>query len=318
MLDFILGIYLAGLAVRGWLRGFVRELMDLVGLIVGTAIAFRLSGPFGGFLSDRFGVSPEWARIAAGITLFLLFGVSMTVVAHFLSKVARLPGLSLANRLLGSAVAAAWGALLVLVVVSIISVLPVPAAVDEAIEDSTVAQAIAGPDALPRRLLEPIVGDEAISALAAIERLTGGRRIVPSEGERVETETVDPDSVEADDEAAGFVFDRANADRLEAGADPLVGSDTLDALARDRAVEMYQGGYVGRRTPNQVLAATRDTNLRLQVAAEMTALASSERAAHAAIAESEDTALIDPSFDRIGVGVATGPLGTIVVEVYGR
>src|SRR5690606_4478417 len=113
MLDFILGLYIAALAVRGWLRGFVRELMDLIGLIVGAVVAFRLSEPFGGFLTDRFVVSPEWGRIGAGIVLFVLCGVSMTIIAHFLSKVARLSGLTLANRLLGSLVAGACGAVLV-------------------------------------------------------------------------------------------------------------------------------------------------------------------------------------------------------------
>ena len=32
MIDFVLGIYLATLAVRGWLRGLVKELVDLIGL----------------------------------------------------------------------------------------------------------------------------------------------------------------------------------------------------------------------------------------------------------------------------------------------
>ena len=30
MLDFILGLFLAALAVRGWMRGFMREILDLV------------------------------------------------------------------------------------------------------------------------------------------------------------------------------------------------------------------------------------------------------------------------------------------------
>jgi hypothetical protein len=45
VIDFLLGLYLAGLAVRGWLRGFVKELLDLVGLIVGLVVAFRVSAP---------------------------------------------------------------------------------------------------------------------------------------------------------------------------------------------------------------------------------------------------------------------------------
>lgn len=317
MLDFILGIYLAGLAVRGWLRGFVRELMDLVGLVVGAAVAFRLSEPFGGFLSDRFGVSPEWGRIGAGIALFLLFGAGLTVLAHFLSKATRLPGLTLANRLLGAGVAAAWGALLVLVVVSILGVLPVPDSVDEAVEGSTVARTLAAPDGLPRRLVDPVVGDRAVDALATIERLSGGRRIVPAEGQRIDTQPV-AEALEVDEDATAFVSDRVNADRLEAEVEPLAWSDALAGMAAERALIMYAGGYVERRAAEDVLAASAETNLRLQAAAEMAALASTERAAQAAIAEADDTALADPRFDRFGAAAVHGPLGVLVVEVYGR
>ena len=37
MVDFVLGLFIAGLLVRGWLRGFVRETLDLVALVIGTA-----------------------------------------------------------------------------------------------------------------------------------------------------------------------------------------------------------------------------------------------------------------------------------------
>jgi uncharacterized membrane protein required for colicin V production len=318
MLDFILGLYLAGLAVRGWLRGFIRELMDLVALIVGAAVAFRLSGPVGGFMSDRFGASAEAGRIGAGIALFLLFSIGMGILAHFLAKLTRLPGLTLVNRILGSAVAVGWAVVLILVVVSIVDVLPVPASVDRAVSESTVAQAVAGPDALPRRLLEPIVGDNALAALAVIERLTGGRRLVPAEGERIDTEAADPDRVSVDPDAVAFVADRINADRLAAGADPLTWSETLATIARTRAVQMSRRGFIERRLDADVLDATREQGLRLVAAAEMAALASSERAAHAGIAAAPDTALSDPGFDRVGAAVVRGPLGVMVVEVYGR
>lgn len=318
MLDFALGLYVAGLAVRGWLRGFVRELMDLVGLIVGAAVAFRLSAPFGGFLTDRFGVSPEWGRIGAGVVLFILFGLGMSILAHYLSRVARLPGLSLANRVLGSAIAAAWGILLVLVIVTVVSVLPVPPGVDEAIAESAVAQSLAGPESVPRRLVEPLIGDEAVSALAAIERLTGGRRVVPAAGESVTLEEVETDTVAVVPGSVAFVFDRLNADRLAAGVDPLTQSDGLAALARSRGLELYRAGMVARRNDADVLAATRAAGFRLAEASEMVALASSDRAAHAGIAEHPETSLIRPAFDRAGVAVIQGPLGTMVVEVYGR
>lgn len=317
MLDFVLGLYVAGLAVRGWLRGFIRELMDLVGLIIGAFIAFRLSGPVGGFLTDRFGVSPEWGRIGAGIVLFVLFGVGMALVAGVLSKVTRLPGLTLANRILGSGVAAAWGIVLVLVLVTIANVLPLPASFDRALEESTVAQAVAGPNAFPRRVVEPLVADHAMTALAALERITGQRRLVPAEGEEILTEAVGADSIEPHPRAVELALDRINADRLTADSDPMVESTGLARLAQARAEQLYQDGLVARRTDADVLAATRSGGLLLGEAAEGVALAATDRAAHAGIVEAADTALARSGFDRVGVGVAQGPLGILIVEIYG-
>ncbi len=318
VVDFILGIYLAALAVRGWLRGAVRELMDLVGLVVGAAIAFRLSAPVGGWLSDRFGASPEMARTGAGVVLFILFGLSLSILARYLSKVMSLPGLTMVNRVLGSGVAAVWGAVVVVVALAIGSVLPLPEAYDEAVGDSTVAQAVAGPDALIPGMLWPLVGDQAVAALAALEEVTGGRRVVPEEGERVETSPVDADELASSPTSVAFLADRVNADRLDAGADPLAWSDGLAEVARRRAVEMYRNGFVERRRPSSVLADTTTEGLRLERAEEMVALAATDRAAQEGIAAASDSALVDPGFDRVGIAAVQGPLGVLVVKVFGR
>jgi uncharacterized membrane protein required for colicin V production len=318
MLDFVLGAGLAALAVRGWIRGFVRELLDLVGLVVGAIIAFRLSAPLGGFLSDRFGVSPEWGRIGAGITLFILFGLSLAVLAHYLSRVANLPGLNLTNRLLGVGVAMAWGVLLLLVAVTIVDAIHPPAAVKRTVDDSVVVQAVAGPDSLPRRLLTPVISDRATAMLAEIERLSGGRRVVPAQGETIDTQKVDSGRIRADTDSVSFVADRLNADRLEAGVDPLTWSDGLAEIARERAEKMYTSGFVARRTNAVVVADAADRSMYLQAAGEMAALASSDRAAEAGIAEAPDSAVSDHRFDRVGVAVLDGPLGVLVVEVFGR
>jgi uncharacterized membrane protein required for colicin V production len=101
VIDFVIGVYVAGLAVRGWIRGLIRELLDLVGLVVGAVVAFRLSGPVGDFLTDRFGVTSEWARIGAGVVLFTGVGVGLAVAARAVTRIMDLPGLNLLNRIGG-------------------------------------------------------------------------------------------------------------------------------------------------------------------------------------------------------------------------
>lgn len=317
MLDFLLGVYLAGLAVRGWVRGLVRELMDLAGLVLGTLIAFRLSAPLGRFLTDRFGATPEWGRIGAGVALFLLFAASLAVVAHYLARAARLPGLTLVNRLLGAGVATAWGMVLVLVLVTVADALPLGESASQAVSSSTVVAFVAGPDSLSRRLVAPLTGD-AVAAAGALRRLVGGERVVPAEGERVELTVIDPERVRADPAAAAAVVELINADRLGAGEEPLRWSDGLSRVALDRALAMYRAGYVERRPSPEVLAHTREVGLLLSEAAEMVGLAATDRAAHVGIAEAENSAVTGPQYDRVGVAVVRGPLGVMVVEVYGR
>ena len=79
MIDLILGFGLAMLVVRGWFRGFVREAMDLVGLIVGVIAAFRLSPALGPVLRDMAGLSDEVARFAAGVAIFFAVGAGAAV-----------------------------------------------------------------------------------------------------------------------------------------------------------------------------------------------------------------------------------------------
>jgi uncharacterized protein YkwD len=318
VIDFILGLFLAGLLVRGWLRGFVRESLDLVGLVVGLWVAFRLSGPLGDFLTDRFGVSPEVATIGAGVVLFVLFGVAMSVAAHYLSKVMSLPGLNLINRVGGAAVAAAYGIAIVLVVVNVARVLP---GNGDRFEDSTVAQAIAGPDAIPQRIFTTLAADAVLGPLASIRGLFGADRAVPEGDEALEIPPAAADEVRQVREEAVAVLQQVNEYRTGQGLAALGESSSLAQVAETRAVEMYTSGRISRDHPpgGNVADDLASAGIRLARVGENLALASSARAAFDAMLESP-TAIAHfdvASYDRAGISVVDGPTGRLVVIVLG-
>ncbi len=318
MTDFILGIFLAGLLVRGWMRGFVRETLDLVGLLVGLWIAIRLSAPLGEFLTDRFGATPEVATIGAGVILFLLFGIATSIAAHYLSRMMSLPGLNLINRLGGAGVAALWGIAIVLVVVNLSRVLPFGG---ERFEDSTVAQAIAGPDAIPQQVFESLGSDGILAPLASIQELFGTSRAVPEGDDVLEIPPAGPDEVrQVRDEAVLFLAE-VNETRTGQGLAPLGESAGLIDIAEKRAVEMYTTGRISRDHPpganvaDDVAAA----GIRLASVGENLALASSWRAAFDAMLDSP-TAVAHfgvAGYDRAGVAIVDGPTGRLVVIVMG-
>jgi membrane protein required for colicin V production len=319
VIDFILGLFLAGLLVRGWLRGFVRESLDLVALVVGLWIALRLSGPFGEFITERFSVSPEVATIGAGITLFLLFGVAMSIAAHYLSKVMSMPGLNLINRLGGAAVAALWGIAIVLVIVNLARV--VPGGWDGRFEESSVAQAIAGPDAVPQKVFETVAPGGVLASLAVIQDVFGTSSVVPEGNDAVAIPPAGPDEVRQVRDETNRVLEMVNEHRTGLGLAALGRSTALDRVAESRAVEMYTAGRLSRDHPPGASVATdvAEAGVRLVAVGENLALASSTRAAVTAMLRSP-TALSQfavTAYDRSGISVVDGPTGRLVLIVLG-
>ena len=319
MIDFLLGLYLAALALRGWVRGFVRELFDLAGLLVGLAVSFRLSGPVGDFLSEAFGVTPEWARIGSGVALFIVVGVVLAIGAGALTRVMRLPGLNLANRVFGAGFALGWGVLLVVLIASLLRALPMPAPVDDALDDSVVVTTLT--DGVAGSVFDRLVGDDVLTALRDLKTALGSRRLLLQGDEKVEFGETDPSSLEVDDEAARLVFELLNETRAEEGVPPLAWSEGLAAVALGHAEEMYVAGYVSHLSPvtGRVEDRVAAAGIRLATLGENLALAASARAVHDGLAASPGhrANMVDPAFDRVGIAAVRGPLGLMVVEVFG-
>jgi uncharacterized membrane protein required for colicin V production len=315
MIDFVLGLVLAAMLVRGWMRGFVRESLDLVGLVLGVWVAFRLSGPFGTFISDSFGVSPEAARIAGGIILFVVFGVLLSIGSYFLSRVMNLPGLSMINRVGGAAVAIAWGSLLVLIVVSLIAVLPVPDSWRDEIGESRVVSLIAGENALPRRFFEGLAGDDVMAAVSTIQGLFGTARAVPVGDETLEIPPAAGDEVRQDRAGADEVLVRVNEERLGAGVGAISQVGAITQLAEDHAIALYQAGLLRRLEDCAANLALR--SYQVVRCDNAVALAATSLGGLDGILETDEgKAMIEnPDLDRGGVGVVDGPTGRIVVVI---
>lgn len=321
MIDFVLGAFLAGLLVRGWLRGFVREALDLAGLVVGVIVAFRLSAPLGDLLTDRFGIASEWARLGAGIVLFVAVGTAMAVLAHYMGRVMSLPGLNLANRVGGAAVAAAWGVLLVLVGVSVIRAFDPPDTIATALDQSSVVTAIAAPGAVPQEAFEEVAGDEVLATLIALRESVGQRRVVLEDGETLPIPAAEPEELSDRPDDAADIYARINVARAGEGADPLAWSDGLAEVARAHATDMYVNGYVSHVSPATGNAADRVSaaGIRVLSVGENLALATSSRAVHQGLMESPGhrANIVRPEFDVVGVAAVRGPSGLMVVQVFG-
>ena len=321
MLDFLLGSFFVFLFLRGWARGFVKELMDLLGVVFGLAVAFRLSPAAGAVVSGILGSSPAVSRIIGGLVLFAIVGGAAAIAAHYLQRVARLPGLALSNRLTGAGLALAWGAFLATLVLSVVSLFRLPAAVAGQIEESSMVATLTDPAGVPQTVFAQVSGDRLLGMLLSLDELIDGRSAIIEGEERVDFDAADPATLTRDTPAALDLFESINEERVDAGLRSLVWSQPLSAVADSHAGEMYRSGYFAHRSPTTGTVFDRLTSSGINAgnAGENLALAADSTEAHNGLVRSPAHMdnIVNPGFSSVGIAAVDGPLGLMVVQVFG-
>jgi len=320
MIDYILLGLIGLFAVRGYVRGLVRELLDVVALIAGAVLGFRLAGVVGPIVAGVSGLSPEVSRLAGGVLAFLGISVAAAIAAHFVNKtITVLPGLSTLNRLAGGGAGVVYGLILATLLLTLMKIAPAPDEVDQQMEQSVVAATLTAPDGPVQTAVGVVAGDRVMQTVIALEELFGERALAIDEDAEVRLPPVGDGFLQPSSEAAREVYDALNRERVSAGVAPLTWADELARVAQSRADEMYRTGELGATArveslPDRLAGAGIPT----VVHAETRALAATPAGVHEAIVGSEPqrSKALDDTFDRVGVGVVSGPFGLMTVEVF--
>lgn len=320
MVDWALLAIFALLAVRGWMRGLIREVIGLAVVVVGLFLAFRLSTPFGIVVESLAGTSADVSRLIAGIVIILAIGIGATIVANVLHYGIKLmPGLSTLNRGAGVGFSVIAGAMVLTVVVSILSLLPVPTGVSEQLDESRFASAVTDPSGFPQRLIGVIAGDRVVAAVLQIQGIFGESVVVGPDSGSVEIPAAEAGKTKVTGRAAGSAFRQINRIRVANDAAPLVRNDVLDSLALAYAEELYLDGRLSdvAADGSTIEERLRMAGIPIQQADQVVALASSPRSATEGLADNPASLeeLIDRDHLRVGVGAVKGPLGLLIVVV---
>ena len=102
MIDIILLAILALGVIRGYMRGLVRQLASLVGLVAGLLIARALYAGVGEYLSVQMGTSVGLSQVIAFFLIWIAVPLVLSVVAFLLTKALQIIKLGFLNRLLGA------------------------------------------------------------------------------------------------------------------------------------------------------------------------------------------------------------------------
>lgn len=138
-LSMVLLVMLAADFVVGFKRGFVRQLFDLVGIIIAVLAAVRYKEIATAYVMAWM---PNIRPVVGTVMGFLavLFGTLLLVelISHALGLVASAPGVSVLNNLGGAALRVGRGCLLISVALTLVLSLNIPA-VTRAVERSELA-----------------------------------------------------------------------------------------------------------------------------------------------------------------------------------
>lgn len=123
--DAVWVVILAALLLRGFLRGLVHEIMELVALGLSLYAAARLYQPLGEWLLRRLPMLPEPASRALAFGLILAAALTAgAVLTGMVAHVARVSPLSWWDSLGGAAIGAAKGLAVVAALVVVLTGLP--------------------------------------------------------------------------------------------------------------------------------------------------------------------------------------------------
>jgi uncharacterized membrane protein required for colicin V production len=307
VIDLIVVALVVLLVIRGWVRGLVREAIDVGTLVLGALLAFRLAPTAGRLLSDVTNLSPEPARVIGGVTLFVGITIGATVLGAVIHRsIKHLPGLTTLNRIGGAVLGVVYAGVLIVIATTLMSAAPLPAAVADEVDQSTVVAFIVEPDSAAQEAIGLLSGDRALQSMIWIRGAVDGWTIDPRITDVTLPGMDDGSGTHASTAAALLLQEKINRDRIEAGLDPLTWSESMSLVAATRAFDVYRSGSFEEVSP---------ISDRLS-AIGMTGTVSDEYLLLAPTADGlADAASIGEGFTTVGIGVVDGPLGLIAVVV---
>jgi membrane protein required for colicin V production len=124
--DVTVAAVLVGFAIRGLMRGFLRELLALVGLFLGLWVALLQFVPLGEWLQRQVSLAEPLPFHVAFLAIF--FGISLlaNIVGFFLQKVAKGLLMGWLDAIVGLGFGAVKGVMILTVLLFLVAYLPLP------------------------------------------------------------------------------------------------------------------------------------------------------------------------------------------------
>jgi uncharacterized protein YkwD/uncharacterized membrane protein required for colicin V production len=318
--DIVALLLIAWSAYRAISRGFVAVLMSLLGFAVSLMLAFALSPSLSGWLSSQFALSPIWSEPIAFLGIWFLVEVLFSLLERLLlERIGYNLQHSMGNRIAAVIPGAVQGAISAAIFFTALALLPVSGGVRNDVLNSAIGGRLVSATLAIERPFEDIFGPAAHQALGFLTIKPPTQETTGSE-ESVQLQfTVDnPPAVPPDEDG---MLALVNQERTGRGFVALQMDDSLRAVARAHALDMFQRGYFAHVTPEGIDPFQRmdAAGIHYRTAGENLALAPTLQVAHDGLMNSPGhrANILNTQWIKVGIGVLDGGIyGKMFVQEF--
>lgn len=302
-IDLIIIIYITYFLILGFYRGFFRQILDLVALILSFVLAFTFFDEVGRLIVSKTSISGNFGNVLGFFAIWFLVEVVYYLV--FLVTYQKFPKSLLeskVNRWLGLFPAIVRGLISVWVLIGLISILPLPQSISNQLDTSFLGSKFKSSSKILERYIGNVFGgaiDETISFLT----------IKPESDEKVELGfTVTLGTVDATSEEE--MLRLVNIERTTRGLKALSMDEKLREVARAHSKDMFSKGYFAHNNLEGESPFDRmdKAGIQYMLAGENLALAPDVDLAHKGLMDSpgHKANILTADFRKVGIGVIDG------------
>ena len=311
-------IFIVFFVINGWKKGFLLQFFYLMVLLISIALSFRYSDQVGSYISSWFNSNIQLSEIFGGVLIFITV---LTVSSFFQNFLANQKQRDVGNKLLGGFVSLLVSNLILTLIFTITSIISVPQFFEDTIENSNLVSFYTDTSGTPQQALELITGTDLIKVVSRIKDLTGKSSVVVGEQGCIEIPKYSLSNLSNNNEQKDELYELLLTERSNQNLAPLELSEKLSDIALNYAYAMYQDGFWCHKNPkNGELVGDRLSKQGFPYIdiGENLALSSSVRSGHISLmnSESHKNTILDNEFKRVGIGIVSGPLGLIIVQIF--
>ena len=312
-------IFIVFFVINGWKKGFLLQFFYLMVLLISIALSFRYSDQVGSYISSWFNSNIQLSEIFGGVLIFITVLTVSSFFQNFLANNKKQRDVG--NKLLGGFVSLLVSNLILTLIFTITSIISVPQFFEDTIENSNLVSFYTDTSGTPQQALELITGTDLIKVVSRIKDLTGKSSVVVGEQGCIEIPKYSLSNLSNNNEQKDELYELLLTERSNQNLAPLELSEKLSDIALNYAYAMYQDGFWCHKNPkNGELVGDRLSKQGFPYIdiGENLALSSSVRSGHISLmnSESHKNTILDNEFKRVGIGIVSGPLGLIIVQIF--